>query len=292
MMGILMDGLFNSITLILLSVGMVLVIGMLRIVNFAHGALYMVGSYVVWLVVGQRLIPLDNVYLGYSIGFILAVACVAGMGAVIERLLRPLKGGFLESFILTLGLILFLEGAMLVGFGIDEKTVPSLFAKTVTAIGFSLPQQRLFVLVVGIAIGGGLWVFLTKARIGIAMRAVAQELEGAALQGINIRYVGMLGMAIGCGLAAAAGALIAPVYTVNPYIGTGPVTKCFIVMVLGGIGSLPGAVLASFLVGFVEAISATFLGSGTAKLIVYFLLLVVMLIRPMGLYGGQEWVHR
>jgi branched-chain amino acid transport system permease protein len=292
MLGILIDGLFNSIALVLLSVGMVLVIGMLRIVNFAHGALYMVGSYIVWLVVGQHLIPLDNLYLGYSIGFILAITFVAGLGVIIERILRPLKGGFLESFILTLGLILFLEGVMLASFGIDEKTVPSIFAKTITVIGFSLPQQRLMVLLAGVAIGGGLWLFLAKTRMGIAMRAVAQELEGAALQGINIRFIGMLGMAIGCGLAAAAGALIAPIYTVNPYIGTGPVTKCFIVMVLGGIGSLPGAVLASFLVGFVEVISATFLGSGTAKLIVYCLLLTVMLIRPMGLYGGQEWVHR
>jgi branched-chain amino acid transport system permease protein len=147
------------------------------------------------------------------------------------------------------------------------------------------------VILAGIVISIGIWGFLTKTQIGIAMRAVAQHSEIATLQGINVLYISMLGMAIGCGLAATAGALMAPIYGINPYIGTELVMRCFIVLVLGGIGSFPGAVLASFLVGFTEAASANLLGAGAAKLLVYSLLLIVFLVRPMGLYGGQEWRH-
>jgi branched-chain amino acid transport system permease protein len=121
---------------------------------------------------------------------------------------------------------------------------------------------------------------------------MAQQFDLAALQGINVLPVCILGMAIGCGLAATAGVLMAPIYGINPYIGSELATRCFIVMVLGGIGSFPGAVLASLLVGFSEAASTNLLGSGVGRLVAYSLILAVFVIRPMGLYGGREWKHR
>jgi len=288
---ILLDGLFNSVTLMLASLGMVLVMGMLRIINFAHGAIFMLGSYVLWLVYDRYPLPIGNLFVRYLIGFGLSVAVIAVLGIILERLLRPFNGKMIQSFIVSMGLILFFQGIVQVSFGIDEKAVPGLFSGVVTVGGFSMAQSRLWVIVAGTAISIGLFIFLRKTKTGTAMRAVAQQFDLAALQGINVLAVCILGMAIGCGLAATAGALMAPIYGINPYIGSELATRCFIVMVLGGIGSFPGAVLASLLVGFSEAASTNLLGSGVGKLVAYSLILVIFVIRPMGLYGGREWKH-
>ena len=288
---ILIDGLFNSVTLMLASLGMILVFGMLRIINFAHGAIYMVGSYVLWLVYDRYPIPIENLFLRYLAGFGLSVAFIAGLGILLERLMRPFSGKMIESFIVSTGLILFIQGIVQVSFGIDEKAVPGLFGGIVMVGGFSVAQSRLWVIVGGIVISLGLFIFLKRTQTGIAMRAVAQQFDLATLQGINVVAICILGMAIGCGLAAAAGVLIAPIYGINPYIGSELATRCFIVMVLGGIGSFPGAVLASLLVGFSEAASTNLLGSGVGKLVAYSLIITIFVVRPMGLYGGREWKH-
>lgn len=289
---IMMNGIMVSVVLILIALGLTLIFGILSIVNFAHGELYMLGGFGAWFFFEQGVLPAGgSPVLRYLIALILSVIFVSIVGFIMERFfLRQFRGKLLETFIVTLGFVYLLQTSVLLAFGIYPKAMTSIFTGVVNIGGAAISQERLAVSLIGAVVVAAVYLFIMRSKTGRAMQAVAQDPEAAGIQGINIDRISSLGMAIGSGLAAAAGALIAPLFMLDPYMGTVPVVKAFIVIVLGGMGSIIGTVVAGFIVGFLESVSATFIGSDLANLITCTSIMVVLLVKPLGLFG-HEHIH-
>jgi branched-chain amino acid transport system permease protein len=151
-----------------------------------------------------------------------------------------------------------------------------------------IPNSRLYVAAFSIGVLLLLYVFLRHTRTGRALRAVVQDIEIASAQGIRASFIYPLGFGLGVGLAAVAGALMAPLFSVSPFIGAGPLLKAFIVVILGGLGSIPGAALASLLLGITESVAGTFLSTGTADILIFAFLIVMLVVRPSGLLFRPE----
>lgn len=266
----------------LIAVGLVLIFGVMNIINFAHGELYMLGAYAVVVF-----------YVKLSMPFIVAVAAgfalVGMVGILMERgLFRPLKDKPLSGLVASIGLLLILQALVTLIFGVRMAHV-SPPTKEVIEIGNAvLPVQRLLVIVVAIALLSALWWFLHRTRHGWALRACAQDAEAARLQGISHRSVARLAMALGAGLAGVAGALTAPLVPPSPLMGHGVIVAAFIVIIVGGVGSLEGAVIAAVLYAFVHTFVTTYADGVIADIVGLGLMLLVLIIRPVGLFGTYE----
>lgn len=222
------NGLMSGLLLGLVALGLCLIFSILHIVNFAHGEMYMLGGYGAWLFSDQLHIVGGPAIARYLLAFIITVVLVAVLGIMLQRILfRRLHGQLLPSFIVCLGLILILQTSALLVFGTQDKQVSSIFPGVLRFSGTALSNERLAVILAGILLIVAVQFFVQRTRAGQAMRAVAQNQDAAALQGINVENIRVLGMAIGCGLAAAAGCLLGPVFSVNPYMGAGPLMKAF-----------------------------------------------------------------
>ena len=269
----------------LIAVGLVLIFGVMGVINFAHGELYMMGAYaVVYFYAGQQL----NFFLAVAIGLVF----VGLIGVAMERaLFRPLRDNPLGGLIASIGLLLILQALVAMGFGVrmEHITPPSQVALTVFGIeGVTIPQQRLYVIIATLVLLGGLGVFLRRSKFGWALRACAQDPEAAALQGISMNQTARLAMFIGAALAGVAGALTAPLVRTFPYMGHSVIVTAFIVIIVGGIGSLEGAVVAAILYAFVHTFVTTFADGVIADIVGLLLMLGVLVIRPTGLFGVKE----
>ncbi|MFQ5984452.1 MAG: branched-chain amino acid ABC transporter permease [Alphaproteobacteria bacterium] len=269
----------------LMAVGLVLIFGVMRIVNFAHGELYMVGAYAVWWLYAVNGWPFFLAVAG-------AIVVVGVIGLVMERFLfRPMRDNPLGGLIMSVGVLFILQ--VLAGdfFGVGlMKHVPPAFPGVVEVFGIAaakVPWQRLVVIGVAVLLLVGLWAFLGRTRLGWALRACAQDREAAALQGIGINRVSLLAMGLGAALAGAAGGVMAPLVQVYPYIGHSVIITAFIVIIVGGIGSLEGAVLAAFLYMFFHTFVTTYYGGDIATILGLLLMLLVLVIRPTGLLGTR-----
>ena len=267
----------------LTAVGLVLIFGVMGIINFAHGELVMVGAYSVW-------------YL-YSISgwpFFLAVAgalvIVAVIGLLMERgLFRPMRNNPLGGLINSIGVLFILQvvAVKVGGLGL-MKHVPPAFPGVVQIVeGVVLSKQRLVALIVSAVLLLFIWLFLTHTKLGWALRATAQDREAAALQGISINRISMLAMGLGAGSAGVAGALMAPLTRVQPYMGHSVIIAAFIVTIVGGLGSLSGAILAAVLYAFFHTFVTTYFGGIIATILGLLIMLVVLIIKPTGLMGTQ-----
>jgi branched-chain amino acid transport system permease protein len=269
----------------LIAVGLVLIFGVMGVINFAHGELYMMGAYtVVYFYAGQQL----NFFLAVAIGLVF----VGLIGVAMERaLFRPLRDNPLGGLIASIGLLLILQALVAMGFGVRMEHInpPSQVALTVFGIeGVTIPQQRLYVIIATLVLLGGLGVFLKRSKFGWALRACAQDPEAAALQGISMNQTARLAMFIGAALAGVAGALTAPLVRTFPYMGHSVIVTAFIVIIVGGIGSLEGAVVAAILYAFVHTFVTTFADGVIADIVGLLLMLGVLVIRPTGLFGVKE----
>ena len=276
MNGLMLAGLYG-----LISAGVTLIFGVLHIVNFAQGAFLMLGAYLLYYVL--TLFGLDF----YS-AFVLAVLAVGVLAILTERYLYHrfwLRGEVLPCLVLSIGLTQVMQNGPLIVFGITEKSVESVFTGVINLFGMRFSLERFMIIVVAYVIIASLIVFLSKTKRGQAMRAVAQDYDAARLLGINTKRIAMLGMFIGVGLSAVAGAIIAPVFSVNAYMGEFWMLKAFLVIVIGGLGSVPGAIYAAFLIGFVESFGLTYFGHITNVYLCVFVVLVLM-VRPTGLFSG------
>jgi branched-chain amino acid transport system permease protein len=208
-------------------------------------------------------------------------------GVVAERLVfRHLRGKTLNAFIVSLGLLWVLQATAQLSFGVLDKSVPSAVSGIVRVGGVIVSRERLFVFLTAVALITGLYLFLKFTRTGQAMRAVAQDADAAALQGVNIELASALGFGIGCALAGAAGALLAPIFAVSPTMGALPVVKAFIIIIVGGMGSLPGAVLGGLLLGAVEGVGTLFMSSAAVNILGFLMVIAILLLRPRGLLGA------
>lgn len=280
----------NSLTLgsayVLAALGLTLVFSIMHIANFAHGELYMIGSYVTYFVV-VSLTPTGSLVLNYALGFAASIVVLAVFGFIIETgLLRPLRGRVIEGLILTVGLSWVLQSAGWLGFGTPQRAIPEIFPYVVRFLGVHVPLGRVAIVVLTGALVSGLYYFLYRTKAGCAMRAVQQDTEAASLCGVNTGYITSMGFAIGSALAAAAGAIMAPVFIVSPDMGVPVILKCFVVVIVGGMGSIPGCILAGFVLGFLDSFATTLLGTAFAHGVSFAVLMLILIFRPQGLLKG------
>ncbi len=273
------NGLMAGLIYVLMALGFTLIFGIMRIVNFAHGEFYMLGGFVVFALFGK---------LGWNYYLtVAAAALLTGVfGAAVERLLlRPFIGRELNGMIMALAIAITLQSTAAIVNGPEEVSVPRPVSGVADLGVARVPLDRLTVGGITLLILVLFWAFLGFTRWGLAMRAVAQDSEVAAIQGVRPRVINPLAFGIGSLLAGSAGALMAPVYTVYPYMGELPMLKAFVVVILGGLGSIPGAVLGGLLLGLVESGFATFYNTTIATMVAFGMVIAILLFRPRGLLG-------
>lgn len=277
------NGWITSFSYAVLAVGLALIFGVARLANFAWGEFFMVGAYAVWFLYTLHGWPFPIALLG-------AMGVVGGMGLITEiSIFRRLRGNIPATFMAATGLIYMLQ--VLVGqvWGVGRtKPVSPPLTGSLEIFGASVGWQRFVIIPAGIAMIGGLWLFLHRAKLGRALRATSQDAEAAALQGINPNKMALLAMGIASAFAGAAGALLSPVYSVTPYMGTRIVLMVFIIVVFGGVGSIEGALLASIILGFLYAVITTLYDSTVATIISALIMAAVLAFRPQGLLGREK----
>jgi branched-chain amino acid transport system permease protein len=278
-----LNALYAASYMSLIAVGLVLIFGVMGVINFAHGELFMAGAYCV-----------VALYAGQDFPFLVAVgvglAFVGCLGLFMERaLFRPLRDNPLGGLVASIGFLLILQATAVMSFGVRMEFVPPV---TQEVIAFSdrvrMPVARLWVVIAAVVLLTALWIFLKKTRFGWALRASAQDPEAAALQGISLNQTSRIAMFIGAGLAGIAGALTAPLVSVNPNMGHSVIVTAFIVIIVGGVGSLEGAVVAAVAYSFVNTVVTTFWDGVIADIVGLFLMLVVLIVKPTGLFGTAD----
>ncbi|MEQ8665692.1 MAG: branched-chain amino acid ABC transporter permease [Rhodospirillales bacterium] len=278
-----LNALYAASYISLVAVGLVLIFGVMGIINFAHGELFMAGAYVI-----------VALYADLSMPFIVAVAIgtifVGCLGLAMERaMFRPLRDNPLGGLVASIGFLIVLQAVAVLGFGVRMEHIPPV---TQEVIAFSdkirLPVSRLYVILAAVVLLSALWFFLKRTKFGWALRASAQDSEAAALQGISINQTARIAMFIGAALAGIAGALTAPLVSVNPHMGHSVIVTAFIVIIVGGVGSLEGAVIASVVYAFVHTVVTTFYDGVIADIVGLSLMLVVLIVRPTGLFGTAD----
>jgi branched-chain amino acid transport system permease protein len=278
-----LNGLMTSSFYALIAVGLSLVFGVMHIVNFAHGEFYMIGAYTVWVLYAKMQWP-------FFLAVAAAIVIVGLLGVLTERLIfRHAKGNVLSGFIMSVGLVFILQVAVAKIWGLGKmKPVPAAYPQILSIGGISTSWQRFIVIPVTILLLGSLWIFLDRFRLGRALRASALEPEAAALQGIDVKKAASLAMLIGSAMAGAAGALMAPIMSVHPYMGHAVVWTAFVVVIVGGAGNIKGTVLASLFFGYLTTIITTVLDSTIANLVNVLVMLVILAVRPQGMTGHAE----
>ncbi|RJG03302.1 branched-chain amino acid ABC transporter permease [Noviherbaspirillum sedimenti] len=276
---IFVNGLLASLIYVIMALGFTLIFGIMRIVNFAHGEFYMMGAVVVLFLFGN---------LGWPF-FIAAAAggiITAALGVILERVLfRPLVGDELSGMIMSLAVGIILQSLVLISFGPAEQSMARPFSGTWSFFSAVVPWDRTVVALCAVVILAVFYLFLKYSRTGLAMQAVAQDPQTSSLMGIESGAIYLAAFGIACLLAGLAGGLMAPVYTVGPYMGELPMLKAFVVVILGGLGSIPGAVMGGLLIGLSESVLTTFLGSTAALIASFVIVLLVVITRPTGLMG-------
>ena len=269
----------NASIYMLIALGFTLIFGVLRIVNFAHGEFLMLGAYGLYVF---------NVLLGWEfwIALPLAALLTGVSGVLFERVLfRRFSGDELGGMIVSLGLAIFLQGLVRAVFGADSLAVPPPVSRILSVGGASLPLDQLIVAGVSLTLIAATFLLLGHTRLGLALRAVAQDPQIARVQGIVPRRMYGMAFLLACTLAGFAGALVAPLYGLQTYMGDQALMRAFIVVVLGGLGSIPGVVLASLVLASVDTAVAIMAGATAATLAMFVAVIGILVIRPQGLLG-------
>jgi len=267
----------------LFAVGLVLIFGVMGVVNFAHGELVMAGAFTIWLLHAQF-------GLGYIPAIAAAIVLVTAIGLLMERLLfRPTRSDPLAGLICSIGVLFILQvfAALIGGDGPSKQVAPPFHGTLVMFDFLRIPYQRVFSLIVSVAALGTLWFFLTRSKFGWALRAVAMDREAAELQGINTNRISVIAIGVGTALAGLAGGLIAPLTNINPHMGHNVIVTAFIVTIVGGVGSLSGAVLAAVLYAMFHTFITVYFGGTIATISGLVLMVVVLIVKPTGLMGAK-----
>jgi branched-chain amino acid transport system permease protein len=277
----LLHGLVFGAALGLLALGLTVIFGLLGVMNFAHGELFMMGAYA-----GVAVIGLTG---SFWIALVAAPLIVGVIGAITEAAtLRPLyRREPLYGLILTFGLALvFREGIRQI-FGGDMRRIAAPFTGSTPLLGMTYPNYRLFLLGASSVILLAIWLFFTKTRAGIIVRAAVQDSEMLDGLGVDVRRVFTLTFAGSAALAALAGLLLAPIFTVYPYMGVEMILLAFIVVILGGMGSMGGSVVAAFVIGLAQSLFSLWMNPQRVAIAIFGIMLVVLIVRPRGLFGRE-----
>ena len=282
---LLVNGLVVGGLLGLVGLGLALIFGVMRVVNFAHGEFITLGAYVTWLLAGVLgLSPL----LGIPLAFVLAgaVGWLVQAGLISRLAGRPP----LDALMVTYALSVIGLGLFSMGFGGDFRSYAGGPSGELRLAGVSVGLRSLTVLVACLALAGGVMALLRSAKVGLALRALAQNRDAAAACGIDVRRAERVAFALAVGLAAAAGSLVSLIGTTTPTVGHDWVLDGFVVVVIGGMGSIAGSMIAAGAIGMVQSVFGYVLDDSWARIIVYALLYMTLLLRPQGLLGRREAV--
>ena len=275
----LINGLQIGFLYVLMALGLTLIFGIMHLINFAHGQLYMLGGFFLWWL-------FDIHHVNYVLAIVLAVIIVAAIGFLIERfLLRPIRGQELYVMCMTIALGSFFEFAARTVWGPLDKAIHTVIPGILKYAGVAITYERLMAVVVGITLVMGLYLFIHRTKAGLAMRAVEQDPEVATMYGMGINRTHALVFTLGALLAAASGALMGTVIVVNPVMGTAPMLKSFMIIILGGMGSIPGAVAGGLIVGLMDSFFSSFFGIDIAYIFVFVIAFMFIIFRPRGLFG-------
>ena len=282
-LGQLLLGLVNGAFYALLSLGLAVIFGLLGIVNFAHGALYMLGAFAAWIM-------LDSLGIPYWAALFLAPLVVGILGMVIERLfLKHLyKLDEIYGLLLTFGLTLIAEGIFRELYGVSGQSYPvPEFLSGATNLGFMvLPNYRAWVVLVSLVVCLGTWFVIERTRLGAYLRAGTENASLVQAFGINVPMMVMLTYGAGAALAALAGVLAAPIIQVNPLMGSNLIIVVFAVVVIGGMGSILGSVITGIGLGLVEGLTRVFYPEASS-IVVFVVMVLVLMVRPAGLFGKE-----
>lgn len=285
LMQLFLNCLVLSANYILLALGLTLIFGILRALNFAHGVLYITGAYVVYAL--AKLMGMN-----YFLATFIAMIIVGGLGLLIEAsILYPLADRVKVAALgAILGVSMVLEGVLAFIFEGEDVTIGSFFTGTVSMVGATLSVERIMVVVLCGLIMVGVYGWIQKTKQGMAIRALAENPRVANLQGINTRLIRFLVMTMASVVAAFAGAIVTPLFYINPFMGGHVVFKALLIVAVGGMGSIEGSILAGLLIGFVECIGVTYLGP-IAEVISFLMVIAIFLFRPRGLLGVEYEFH-
>ena len=276
------NGVMLGSTYAIVALGLTLVFGILHIPNFAHGHLYMLGAYISFF--------LMTLYgFGFWTALVTSMIILGLIGMLIERVIyRPLQDRpHINSFISAIGALIILETSVIVIWGPQGRRIPNPYPDIVELLGITMSYQRLLVIVAAIAMIVLLQIFIKKTTPGTTIEAVAQNREGAMLVGINVNRVSSLTFAISTATAAAAASLVAPIFMISPTMGALLGMKAFVIVILGGLGSIPGAILGGYILGLLEAIGGGYLSAAYKDVYAFGALILILSIKPTGLFGRE-----
>lgn len=287
-LSIIVDLTLNSLVLggvfLIVAIGLNIIYGLSRIMNMAHGALYAVGAYTGFTLVAAGV--------NFFAALLIAPLIVGGIGLIIERtIIAPMrKRSMVYTLILTYGLMFFLDGSIKYIWGNEPRFIelPQFMQGTLPILGTDYPVFRLVTLLLIIIIMGALMLFLNKTKIGIILRASSTIPEMVSCLGVNMHYVHIGAFLLGCVMAALAGIIAGPLTTIDPLMGGEMLISSFVVIVIGGLGSLRGAVIAALLIGAVQTLAEFFI-TDLAMVIVYILMAVILAFMPRGLLGEGKF---
>ena len=266
---------------ILVALGFALLLSVVGVLNFAHGAIYMVGGYICYQFA---------VEFGWNqwLSLLLSVIIMGAFGLFLEKFcFRPFFGDMYRTIVMTIAIILVLETTVNILVGVHIRSLPAFVPGILRAGAISLSVERLLTFIIGGLLLLALTWFIRKARIGQQMLAVAQDVEGAALQGIEIHRISAIACAMGCSLAAVAGSLMGAVFELSPFMGDYMLVKAIQLVILGGIGSIGGVLAGGLIVGSLDAVLPLFASGALTQAIGLGIIVVLLLLRPQGLFGRE-----
>ncbi len=271
-------------TYALLGIGLTLIFGIMRVVNFTHGELYAFGAYAMYALVMKL-----------GVNFFVALGLATGLGIILGGaielvLLRTLRSSDIDiTMLVMIGAWIILQNTeQLAWTGVAQSIATPFPAEPLVVGPLSVSWNRIFVFAIAVLLIVLTWLLVHATRLGMAMRATFQDRETAALMGVPIQRINTATFALGSGLAAAAGALLGPVFVVTPTMGDLAAAKAFAIVILGGLGNLPGATLGGFILAFAEEIGVGYISSGYRDAMGFLLIILILLVRPTGIFAQKE----
>ncbi len=279
---VLVNGLSLSAIYVLLALGFTLLFGIMKVVNFAHGGFAMLGGYALHYFFGVFHLP-------YLVALILASVTVATGSLVLEWLVyRRFYQKMFQSMIGLLGLDIAIVYTSVIVWDVYERSIPAVLDKIIHVGPLLIPADRLMIIGIAVTVLLAFWALISISRYGLAMRAAAEDIEIAEAQGVNTRRIYQMAFFVAIFMTALAGGIYAQTYALSPFMGERPLMVAFVVVILGGMGSIPGAALGGVIFGFAESFLSTFYGSATSTFVSFGVVIVLLVMRPWGLLGRPE----
>jgi branched-chain amino acid transport system permease protein len=282
-MDIIVYGIINSVTFSLMALGFTLVYSISRLPNFAHGALYIMSGYLVWLCV-------NSLGLNFFAGIVVGIAATSLIGALMYHLIiKRIRGMEISEIIATYAIgLAIIEGLRWGGLRGSTFTLPSFLAGSIDIGGIAVDYQRIFVLIFGVAIFAALNLFVKYTKTGLALKGIAQDERAAMMLGIDSDRIALISFAVGSGLSAFAAVLILPLGSIVVETGYSVLIYAVAVSIIGGLGSWSGAILASFIIGFAQILTEVYLSTHYQMVITLLAIIVTLLVKPSGIFGKQK----